>query len=88
MHKSFTIDEHYLNSLPFPAIIINQDGQATVWGKSAEHLIGLLANDIKGNTTPSIHENLLRQLPVETFQSRKNSSTHNFKCRNNNSAAS
>jgi len=69
MHKSFTIDEHYLNSLPFPAIIINQDGQATVWGKSAEHLIGLLANDIKGNTTPSIHENLLRQLPVETFQS-------------------
>ena len=69
MHKSFTIDEHYLNSLPFPAIIINQDGQATVWGKNAEHLIGLLANDIKGNTTPSIHENLLRQLPVETFQS-------------------
>lgn len=69
MHKSFTIDEHYLNSLPFPAIIINQDGQAKVWGKSAEHLIGLLANDIKGNTTPSIHENLLRQLPVETFQS-------------------
>lgn len=69
MHKSFTIDEHYLNSLPFPAIIINQDGQATVWGKSAEHLIGLLANDIKGNTTPSIHENLLRQLPVETLQS-------------------
>ncbi|MEQ6854374.1 EAL domain-containing protein [Lysinibacillus capsici] len=69
MHKSFTIDEHYLNSLPFPAIIINQDGQATVWGKSAEHLIGLSANDIKGNTTPSIHENLLRQLPVETFQS-------------------
>lgn len=69
MHKSFTIDEHYLNSLPFPAIIINQDGQATVWGKSAEHLIGLSANDIKGNTTPSIHENLLRQLPVETLQS-------------------
>jgi len=69
MHKSFTIDEHYLNSLPFPAIIINQDGQATVWGKSAEHLIGLSANDINGNTTPSIHENLLRQLPVETLQS-------------------
>lgn len=69
MHKSFTIDEHYLNSLPFPAIIINQDGQATVWGKSAEHLIGLSANDIKGNTTPSIHENLLRQLPIETLQS-------------------
>ncbi|MEK4173441.1 EAL domain-containing protein [Lysinibacillus sp. FSL L8-0312] len=69
MHKSFTIDEHYLNSLPFPAIIINQDGQATIWGKSAEHLIGLSADDIKGNTTPSILENLLRQLPVETFQS-------------------
>ena len=68
MHKSFTIDEHYLNSLPFPAIILNQDGQATIWGKSAEHLIGLSTNDITGNTTPSIHENLLRQLPVETFQ--------------------
>lgn len=67
MHKSFTIDEHYLNSLPFPAIIINQDGQAIIWGKHAEHLIGFSANDITGNTTPFIRENLLRQLPLETF---------------------
>ncbi|WP_341301453.1 EAL domain-containing protein [Lysinibacillus sp. FSL H8-0500] len=69
MHKSFTIDEHYLNSLPFPAIIINQDGQAIIWGKLAEHLIGFSANDITGNTTPFIHENLLRQLTVETVHS-------------------
>ncbi len=46
MHKSFTVDVHYLNSLPFPAIIINLDGQATIWGKSAEHHIGLSADDI------------------------------------------
>ncbi|MDM5231561.1 GGDEF domain-containing phosphodiesterase [Lysinibacillus pakistanensis] len=68
MHKSFTIDEHYLNSLPFPAIVVNQDGQAIIFGKPAEQLFGISATDIKGNTTPFINENLLRELSYETFQ--------------------
>lgn len=69
IHKSFSIDEHYLNSLPFPAFVINQDGQASIWGKNAEQLFGFSATDIKGHTTSFIHENLLRQLSLETFKS-------------------
>ncbi|QDQ00341.1 EAL domain-containing protein [Lysinibacillus fusiformis] len=69
IHKSFTIDEYYLNSLPFPAFVINQEGQASIWGKNAEQLFGFSATNIKGHTTPFIHENLLRQLSLETFQS-------------------
>ncbi|MGE7696202.1 EAL domain-containing protein [Lysinibacillus sp. NPDC094177] len=69
MHKSFTIDEHYLNSLPFPAIVMNQDGQAIILGKLAEQLFGFSATTIKEHTASFIHENLLRQLSLETFQS-------------------
>lgn len=68
-HKSFTIDEHYINSLPFPALVIKQNGQAIISGKHTEELFGFSVNDITGNTTPSIHENLLRNLSIETFQS-------------------
>ncbi|MEY9980266.1 EAL domain-containing protein [Lysinibacillus sp. RC79] len=68
MHKSFTIDEHYLNSLPFPAIVMNQDGQAIKLGKLAEQLFGFSATTIKEHTASFIHENLLRQLSLEKFQ--------------------
>ncbi|MCL1698587.1 MULTISPECIES: GGDEF domain-containing phosphodiesterase [unclassified Lysinibacillus] len=68
MHKSFTIDEHYLNSLPFPAIVMNQDGQVINLGKLAEQLFGFSVTTIKEHTTLFIHENLLRQLSLETFQ--------------------
>ncbi|MFJ6211590.1 EAL domain-containing protein [Lysinibacillus sp. NPDC092081] len=68
MHKSFTIDEHYLNSLPFPAIVMNQDGQAIKLGKLAEQLFGFSATTTKEHTASFIHENLLRQLSLEKFQ--------------------
>ncbi|MGE7914171.1 sensor domain-containing protein [Lysinibacillus xylanilyticus] len=68
IHKSFTIDEHYLNSLPFPAIVINQDGQVIILGKLAEQLFGFSATDTKELTASFIHENLLRMLSSETFQ--------------------
>ncbi|MFF2179498.1 EAL domain-containing protein [Lysinibacillus sp. NPDC058147] len=68
MHKSFTIDEHYLNSLPFPAIVMNQDGQAIKLGKLAEQLFGFSATTIKEHIASFIHENLLRQLSLEKFQ--------------------
>ncbi|MEB2301986.1 EAL domain-containing protein [Lysinibacillus xylanilyticus] len=68
MHKTFTIDEHYLNSLPFPAIVMNQDGQALHLGKLAEQLFGFSATTIKEQTASFIHENLLRQLSLEKFQ--------------------
>ncbi|MFE3576319.1 EAL domain-containing protein [Lysinibacillus sp. NPDC059133] len=68
MHKTFTIDEHYLNSLPFPAIVMNQDGQAIHLGKLAEQLFGFSATTIKEHTALFIHENLLRQLSLEKFQ--------------------
>ncbi|KOS63090.1 EAL domain-containing protein [Lysinibacillus agricola] len=68
MHKSFTIDEHYLNSLPFPTIVMNQDGQAIILGKLAEQLFGFSTIDIQGHTASFIQENLLRHLSLETFQ--------------------
>ncbi|KOP69463.1 diguanylate cyclase [Lysinibacillus sp. FJAT-14745] len=68
MHKSFTIDEHYLNSLPFPAIVMNQDGQAIKLGKLAEQLFGFSATTINEHTASFIHENLLRQLSLEKYQ--------------------
>jgi len=68
MHKSFTIDENYLNSLPFPSIVINQDGQVIILGKLAEQLFGFSATDTKELTASFIHENLLRQLSPETFK--------------------
>jgi len=68
MHKLFTIDEHYLNSLPFPAIVMNQDGQVIHLGKLAEQLFGFSATTIKEHTASFIHENLLHQLSLEKFQ--------------------
>jgi len=68
MHKSFTIDEHYLNSLPFPAIVMNQDGQVIKLGKLAEQLFGFSDTTIKEHIASFIHENLLRQLSLEKFQ--------------------
>ncbi len=78
MHKSFTIDEHYLNSLPFPAIVMNQDGQVINLGKLAEQLFDFSATTIKEHTTLFIHENLLRQLSLETLQAilQNNDSTY------------
>lgn len=78
MHKSFTIDEHYLNSLPFPAIVMNQDGQVINLGKLAEQLFDFSDTTIKEHTTLFIHENLLRQLSLETFQAimQNNDSTY------------
>ncbi|MFJ8514772.1 EAL domain-containing protein [Lysinibacillus xylanilyticus] len=78
MHKSFTIDEHYLNSLPFPAIVMNQDRQVINLGKLAEQLFDFSATTIKEHTTSFIHENLLRQLSLETFQAilQNNDSTY------------
>ncbi|MFJ8088364.1 EAL domain-containing protein [Lysinibacillus sp. NPDC095746] len=78
MHKSFTIDEHYLNSLPFPAIVLNQDGQVINLGKLAEQLFDFSDTTIKEHTTLFIHENLLRQLSLETFQAimQNNDSTY------------
>ncbi len=78
MHKSFTIDEHYLNSLPFPAIVMNQDGQVINLGKLAEQLFDFSATTIKEHNTSFIHENLLRQLSLETFQAilQNNDSTY------------
>jgi len=68
MHKSFTIDEHYLNSLPFPTIVMNQDGQIIHLGKLAEQLFGFSATTIKEHTASFIHENLLRQLSLDKFK--------------------
>ncbi|MFC9542435.1 EAL domain-containing protein [Lysinibacillus sp. NPDC056959] len=68
MHKLFTIDEHYLNSLPFPAIVMNQDGQVIHLGKLAEQLFGFSATTIKEHTASFIHENLLHHLSLEKFQ--------------------
>ncbi|MEB2282308.1 EAL domain-containing protein [Lysinibacillus xylanilyticus] len=78
MHKSFTIDEHYLNSLPFPAIVMNQDGQVINLGKLAEQLFDFSDTTIKEHTTLFIHENLLRQLSLETFHAimQNNDSTY------------
>lgn len=78
MHKSFTIDEHYLNSLPFPAIVLNQEGQVIHLGKLAEQLFDFSDTTIKEHTTLFIHENLLRQLSLETFQAimQNNDSTY------------
>lgn len=78
MHKSFTIDEHYLNSLPFPAIVLNQEGQVIYLGKLAEQLFNFSDTTIKEHTTLFIHENLLRQLSLETFQAimQNNDSTY------------
>ncbi|MDD1504304.1 EAL domain-containing protein [Lysinibacillus sp. CNPSo 3705] len=78
MHKSFTIDEHYLNSLPFPAIVLNQEGQVINLGKLAEQLFDFSDTTIKEHTTLFIHENLLRQLSLETFQAimQNNDSTY------------
>ncbi|UPW83512.1 GGDEF domain-containing phosphodiesterase [Lysinibacillus sp. Ag94] len=78
MHKSFTIDEHYLNSLPFPAIVLNQDGQVINLGKLAEQLFDFSDTTIKEHTTLFIHENLLRQLSLETFHAimQNNDSTY------------
>ncbi|MFJ3390477.1 MULTISPECIES: GGDEF domain-containing phosphodiesterase [Lysinibacillus] len=78
MQKSFTIDEHYLNSLPFPAIVMNQDGQVINLGKLAEQLFDFSDTTIKEHTTLFIHENLLRQLSLETFQAimQNNDSTY------------
>ncbi|MEQ6357160.1 EAL domain-containing protein [Lysinibacillus sp. M3] len=68
MHKLFTIDEHYLNSLPFPAIVLNQDGQIIHLGKLTEQLFGFSATTVKEHTASFIHENLLHQLSLEKFQ--------------------
>lgn len=68
IENSITIDERYLNSLPFPALVMDQNGQVTIWGKFAEQQFGYLASDIIGHTIPPITKNLLRQLSQETFE--------------------
>ena len=68
IQNSINIDEHYLNSLPFPALVMNNNGHVTLWGKYAEQQFGFTASDIIGQTAPLITENLLHMLPQETLE--------------------
>lgn len=62
------IDGRYLNSLPFPALIMNNNGYVTIWGELAEQQFGFSATDIIGQASTPFTKNLLRQLPKETFE--------------------
>ena len=68
IQHSIEIDERYLNSLPFPALVMNKSGQVKLWGKFAEQQFGYSASDIIGHTIPPITKNILRQLSQETFE--------------------
>ncbi|GLC88049.1 EAL domain-containing protein [Lysinibacillus piscis] len=69
LHKLITNNEHFLNSLPFPSIIVNEHGQVVLYSHQAEQLFELPTIDVKGHTTLTIQKNLLRQLSIETLQS-------------------
>ncbi|MFJ7737209.1 EAL domain-containing protein [Lysinibacillus sp. NPDC097287] len=68
MQNAINIDERYLNSLPFPALIMDNNGNVMIWGKSAEQQFGFATSDIIGHATSPITESLLRQLSQETFE--------------------
>ncbi|KOS66443.1 diguanylate cyclase [Lysinibacillus contaminans] len=68
IQNSINIDEHYLNSLPFPALVMNNNGHVTLWGKFAEQQFGFTASEIIGQASPLITENLLHMLPQETLE--------------------
>lgn len=68
IQNSLTIDERYLNSLPFPALVMDTNGRVISWGKFAEQQFGYLASDITRLAIPPITKNILRQLSQETFE--------------------
>lgn len=68
MHNSIIIDGRYLNSLPFPALVMNNKGRVTICGKLAEQHFGVSTSDFIGHATPPITDSLLRQLSPETLK--------------------
>ncbi|MFJ7952575.1 EAL domain-containing protein [Lysinibacillus sp. NPDC096418] len=68
MHNSIKIDERYLNSLPFPALVMDNSGRVTLWGKFAEQQFGFSMSDITGQASSPVTENLLRQISQETLE--------------------
>lgn len=68
MHNSIQIDDRYLNSLPFPALVMDNNGRITRWGIFAEQQFGFSTSDLIGHATPPITESLLRQLSQETLE--------------------
>lgn len=68
MHNSIKIDGRYLNSVPFPTLVMDNNGRVTIWGKLAEQYFGFSPSDFIGHAPPPITDSLLRQISQETLE--------------------
>lgn len=66
--NSIKNDGRYVNSLPFPAFIMNTNGFITIWGELAKQQFGYSASEIIGQASTPFTKNLLGQIPQETFE--------------------
>ena len=76
--NSIKIDGRYVNSLPFPAFIMNTNGFITVWGDLAKQQFGYSASEIIGQASTPFTEKLLGQIPQETFEQILQTESFNF----------
>lgn len=68
LYNSFILNEQYLNQLPFPAFITNDEGQVIVWNKQAEKSFGFSSHDIVNGTILALNENLLSLIPKQAWE--------------------
>ena len=76
--NSIKIDGRYINSLPFPAFIMNTNGFITIWGELAKQQFGYSPSEIIGQVSTPFTEKLLGQIPQETFEHILKTENFNF----------
>ena len=76
--NSIKIDGRYVNSLPFPAFIMNTNGFITIWGELAKQQFGYSASEMIGQASTPFTQNLLGQIPQETLEQILQTENFNF----------